>query len=134
MLTFLFNGTYLAVEGTSAGTADMHITGSPRPLLLLQAPVQNHQQSLLPDIYIRIYVSPVSELAPLLPLTSHLRIHFSQAVLQLHSIAMLRHTYRVSANSPPSLPTGFQSLSPSLQCLMHYLRYRRFNYSEACRG
>lgn len=53
----------------------------------------------------------MSELAPLLPLTSHLRIHFTQAVLQLYSVAMLQQTYGVSASSPPSLPTGFRSLS-----------------------
>lgn len=62
-------------------------------------------------IYTHVYTSPMSEPAPLLPLTTHLRIHFTQAVLQLYSVAMLQQTYGVSANSPPSLPTGFQALS-----------------------
>lgn len=52
-----------------------------------------------------VYISPMSELTPLLPLTSHLQIHFTQAVLQLYSVAMLQQTYGVPANSPPSLPT-----------------------------
>lgn len=102
MPTLFISGTYLTGKGTLAQG-----TGS----LLLQAPVQSHQQILLPDRYIYIhtdtYMYPMSELAPLLPLTSHLRIHFTQAVLQLYSIAVLQQTYGVSANSPPSLPTGF---------------------------
>lgn len=59
----------------------------------------------------------MSELTPLLPLTNHLQIHFTQAVLQLYSVAMLQQTYGVPANSPPSLPTGFQSL-PTVLCAL----------------
>lgn len=64
-----------------------------------------------------VYISPMSELTPLLPLTSHLQIHFTQAVLQLYSVAMLQQTYGVPANSPPSLPTGFQPL-PTVLCAL----------------
>lgn len=57
---------------------------------------------------------PMSELAPLLPLTSHLRIHFTQAVLQLYSIAMLQQTYGVSANSPPYFLEAFSLFFPTM--------------------
>lgn len=56
MPTVLFNRTYLAVKGTLTGTADMQGTGSLSPPILLRAPVQNHQQILLPDTYICTYI------------------------------------------------------------------------------